>query len=308
MSSWSSGRIHFREKKTYVTSTQLPTNNVTNNVTNPVTNPVTNNVIINDTLPSKFIFSKKINNNDAVICAIALNETRYIDEWIKYNILLGFSHIYIHDNSYNNILKNKESDKVTIIHYPGIAKQLEAYNIFILQYKKLHRWCAFIDCDEFIILKKHDNINELINDYNNCASIALNWLMFGTSNEKEYRDEPVTKRFRYCSNKLDIHIKSIAKLSDIDNYISPHFPQLKNGYNFDTNRNVIIGPFNYNGDATIAYIHHYYTKSEQEFREKIERGCADIIQKRSLDELNDVHSKNNDIYNSDAWNFYSKHL
>jgi acyl-CoA dehydrogenase len=47
--------------------------------------------------------------NDAVICAIALNEERYIDEWIQYNLFLGFSHIYIYDNSSNNVLKNKKS-------------------------------------------------------------------------------------------------------------------------------------------------------------------------------------------------------
>ena len=55
-------------------------------------------------------------------------------------------------------------------------------------------------------------------------------------------------------------------------------------------------------------IHHYYTKSEQEFREKIERGRADIPEKRNLDELIDIHFKNNDTYNSDAWDFYSAHV
>jgi hypothetical protein len=292
MSSWANGKIHFRENKKSRVLTQSPI-------------IVTENTIINKS-SSNFIFSKNQNNIDIVICAIALNEELYIDEWIKYNLLLGFTHIYIYDNSNHNVLKNKNSDRVTIIHFPGIAKQLEAYNIFILQYKKKHTWCAFIDCDEFIVLKKHDNINELINDYNEYASIGLNWLIFGTSKETEYKNEPVSKRFKYCSNKIDIHIKSIAKLLDINNYINPHFPELKNGSNVDTNKNVIIGPFNYNGDAKIAYIHHYYTKSEQEFREKIERGRADLIQKRSLDELNDIHSKNNDIYNSDAWDFYSK--
>ena len=34
--------------------------------------------------------------NDAIVCAIALNEELYIDEWIKYNLALGFSHIYIY--------------------------------------------------------------------------------------------------------------------------------------------------------------------------------------------------------------------
>jgi hypothetical protein len=296
MSSWSSGRIHFREKKPLITPVHVPTNNVSKNI------------IINDKLPSKFVFSKNSNNVDVVICAIALNEERYIDEWIKYNLLLGFTHIYIYDNSANNILKDKKSDRVTIIPFPGITKQLEAYNVFILQYKKKHTWCAFIDCDEFIVLKKHDNIISLLNDYNDCVSIALNWLMFGTSNEKEYRDEPVTKRFTYCSNHINIHIKCISKLSYIDNYINPHRPLLLKDVIFDTNRNIVPESLNPNGDTTVACIHHYYTKSEQEFREKIERGRSDIVEKRSLNELNDIHSKNNDVYNSDAWDFYSRHL
>ena len=284
MTSWANNRTHF--KKT---------------VSSPSIISITSNEF-----PSKYILNKTY--NDAVICAIALNEERYIDEWIQYNLFLGFSHIYIYDNSSNNVLKNKKSDRVTIIHIPGAIKQLEAYNIFTVQYKTKHIWCAFIDCDEFIVLKKHDNIISFLNEYNNCASVALSWLMFGTSNETEYRNEPVSKRFLYCANKTDIHIKSIAKLSNISNYVQPHSPELKNGYNMDTNRNVIIGPFNYNGDDKIACIHHYYTKSEEEFKQKIIRGRADIVQKRGFDELQDIHSKNNDIYNSDAWNFYSQRL
>lgn len=273
MSSWNSGKIHFREKRTRVTLIQSLTDNV-----------------------------------DAVICAIMLNEERYIDEWIKYHLFLGFSHIYIYDNSDDNVLKDKHSDRTTIIHYPGKTKQLEVYNIFIPQYKSKHIWVAFIDCDEFIVLKKHDNILSFLNQYNNCTSIALNWLMFGTNNEKEYRDEPVTKRFTYCSNYINNHIKCITKLSYIDNYENPHRPVLLKGVIFDTNKNLIIDSLNPGGDAKIACIHHYYTKSEQEFREKLERGRADIVEKRSLDELHNIHSKNNDIYNSDAWDFYSKNI
>jgi hypothetical protein len=284
--SWANRRVQFKEKKPLISLVDLPSVD----------------------LPSKFIFSKNSNHVEAVICAIALNEERYIDEWIKYNILLGFTHIYIYDNSHNNILKNKESDKVTIIHFPGITKQLEAYDSFVLQYKNKHTWAAFIDCDEFIVLKKHDNVMSFINQYNNCGAIALNWLMFGTSNEKEYRDEPVIKRFTYCSKNIHNHIKCIAKLSYINNYENPHRPVLLKSVIFDTNRNLVPDSLNPDGDDKIACIHHYYTKSEHEFREKLERGRADIVEKRSLDELHDIHSKNNDIYNSDAWEFYSKNI
>ena len=68
-----------------------------------------------------------VSKKDAVICAIALHEERYIDEWIQYHLALGFSHIYLYDNSNDHILKNKNSDKITIIHFPGKVKQMEAY-------------------------------------------------------------------------------------------------------------------------------------------------------------------------------------
>jgi len=148
--------------------------------------------------------------SDAVICAIALEEDLYIDEWIKYHLALGFAHIYIYDNG--ETLQDKKSDRVTIIPFPGQTKQLEAYRIFALQYKYKHMWCAFIDIDEFIVLK--NNIMNFLNQYKDCAGIGLNWLMFGTSNKKEYSAEPVTSRFRYCSH--NIHIKYIIQMKYIN--------------------------------------------------------------------------------------------
>lgn len=132
--------------------------------------------------------------------------------------------------------------------------------------------------------------------------------MFGTANEKYYKNEPVTSRFRYCSKTLDKHIKSIVKLKFIHTYISPHAPLLNKGNIYNTERNVIIGDFNDTLSSDVAYINHYYTKSEEEFLKKIIRGRSDISKKRSVDELIDIHSKNNDEYNSDAWNIYSKHF
>ena len=73
---------------------------------------------------------------DAVICVIALHEELYIDEWIQYHLALGFSHIYIYDNSDTNTLATKQSDRVIVRHFPGKQKQFEAYNQFTIQYRK----------------------------------------------------------------------------------------------------------------------------------------------------------------------------
>jgi len=296
MSSWGGGRVHFREKK-------MPNKTIVPQLPQPVQESPQIILEANEPL-SKYVLPKTTVNN-AAICCIALNEEPYIDEWIKYHLALGFNHIYIYDNSNNYSLKDKQTDKVTVIHFPGITKQIEAYNLCIAQYKNKHKWCAFIDCDEFIVLKRHSNINEFLKEYDNRNSIALSWLMFGTSNEKVYRDEPVTSRFRFCSRMANQHFKCICKLSSITVFINPHRPY---EMIFDTNGQQLFDNSNNKGPLDIACIHHYYTKSEEEFLKKINRGRADITEKKSVEELIEIHSKNNDVYNSDAWNFYSRHL
>ena len=243
-------------------------------------------------------------NQDAVICVIALNEELYINEWIRYHLALGFSHIYIYDNSDTNILSGFKTEYVTIHHIPGKQKQFDAYNSFIKQYRNKHRWAAFIDCDEFIVLKNNNIMNFLAN-YSKCEAIGLNYKMFGTSHLQSYENKPVTERFQLCSSTLNSHIKSICQLRFAHCMNNPHYLQLLNGSTYDTQRNIINGPYNENGTDNIACIHHYYTKSEDEFRKKIMRGRADIVEQRSLNELDEIHSKNNDVVNTDAWDFFN---
>jgi len=264
---------------------------------------------INDTnepSPSKYVSSHKA--NESVICSIALNEERYIQEWINYHLALGFNHIFIYDNSDNNILNSISQNKVTVIHFPGKTKQFEAYNDFISKNRTKYKWGAFIDCDEFIVLKKHENINNFLSEFSDCESIGLNWIMFGTSKEKIYKNEPVTSRFRYCSRNINQHIKCITKLKYINTYVNPHYPILTKGGVYDTNRKQIYGPTNNLGTSDIACIHHYYTKSEEEFKEKMERGRADVNEKIPFHVLLSIHDEYHEIYNSDAWDFYSKHI
>ena len=241
-----------------------------------------------------------------VICAIALNEERYIDEWIHYHLAIGFDHIYIYDNSEQYSLQSKRTDNVTIIHYPGKTKQLQAYQSFINKFGAVHKWCAFIDIDEFIMLKQHDSIHTFLSHYDHCEAVGLNWLMFGTNHQTEYVAEPVTKRFTRCSRTLDPHIKSIIQLDFAHLFTNPHYVKLRNGSTYDTSYQIISGALHLNGKMDVAYIHHYYTKSEGEFLEKINRGRADITEKRSLSELEQIHSRNNDTINTDAWDLLSR--
>ena len=123
------------------------------------------------------------------ICAIAKNEEKYIEDWIKYHYELGFDSITIYDNNvpekygeveklvYNSKkLTDDMKSNTKIIDATGKSGfQIKAYNE---HYKRGDfDWCAFIDIDEFITLYKWKNIHEMLNDktFSDTDAIFLIW-------------------------------------------------------------------------------------------------------------------------------------
>ena len=123
------------------------------------------------------------------ICAIAKNEDRYIEDWLKYHYDLGFTNITIYDNNDSNRKGDlqrliTDSNKLTqemknateIIEINDRHNcQTQVYN----EYYNSHNfdWCAYIDIDEFVKLVAWDNIKEMVNDnrFNNTTTIDLAW-------------------------------------------------------------------------------------------------------------------------------------
>lgn len=254
-------------------------------------------------------------NQDAVICAIALNEDLYLDEWITYHIALGFAHIYLYDNTPNTFspfvihLMNKYPKHVSIFHAPGHAMQYPAYNHFLAnEASKKHKWVAFIDIDEFVILHKHKNITEFLKDHCASGAVCINWYIFGTSNQQAYSSQPLVKRMRYREEKVNQHVKCILCIQDVAFIYNAHFAILKNGtITRDTNGKDIRGPFNPDGPTDVAQINHYYYKSMQEHIDR--RGGEAKFSgdgcKRQVD-TNDIIKKFNTTYDDSAFTCYCK--
>ena len=147
------------------------------------------------------VYALPSSNATVAICLIVRNETRYIEEWIDFHIALGFAPIYIYDNSlapdielalwYE--LREDIHDKVTIIHFPKAPVQLAAYDRCVKEDAKNNTFIALFDVDEFLVLRKHDNVVDFMEDHCNeeCGQLSINWKMMGTSNETNYR--PLTK-------------------------------------------------------------------------------------------------------------------
>jgi hypothetical protein len=240
-----------------------------------------------------------------VICAIAKNEEKYIDEWIQYHLFLGFHNIYIYDNNddpcYQH-LSAKYDNKVHVTHFPGKNLLLPAYNKFLSDHARQHTHVAMIDLDEFIVLKNGINLSDLCSKYINRGALGINWIFYGSNGLLSYSPEPVIERFTKRSFEINQHIKCIAKCEDVYKYTNPHFPILKNGNIHDTNGTVIDGPFNAAGTDNVCQINHYHTKSKEEYIKRIAVGRCDCDAPKTFWQF--YNHDCNDIEETDARDFY----
>ena len=269
-----------------------------------------------------------LDKDTVAICAIQKGAMSFIDEWIDYNLAIGFDKIYLYDNSPDFELqewhKEKNYTHVDITHFPGKVKQLPAYDDCIERIKgevegekPKHKWIAFIDLDEFIVLKKHETILQLLQekcDGERIGGLALNWYLFGYNNQTKYRPLPLTKRFQMRANETDDHVKVILRTDQIGNggsFKNPHSYRYKNwSLTFDTSGRWLLRKdwININGPSDVAVIHHYQTKSLEEFMSRCKRGRADIQQVdadeeacKSEEEILEQWKNETQVFDGSAW-------
>lgn len=193
----------------------------------------------------------------AMICVIQKDENLYWDEWADYHLAMGFTDIFIFDNSVSHIPltawhNQRNDERIRIAHSPGATQQMHAYKACSrIAMREKKTWITFIDIDEFFVLKKHDNIIDFAREYVPSGSLAINWRIMGTAGRKEYDDIPVTLRFP-CADMKDTrksHFKSLTRvedLGDLNTFRSPHHHPMKDvSLRKDTNGTQVVSTFHH---------------------------------------------------------------
>lgn len=251
-----------------------------------------------DLVVLEFNLKNKLIMKVSLVC-IAKNEDNYIEEWVNYYLKLGFDKIFIYQNDWRTKL---EHPNVIKLENDGPNKQRECYNHFIKTYHSEYDWSAFLDIDEFLVLKKHKNIKTFIYDFREFPAIGINWVLFGNNNLTEVEGEySVIKRFTKRQLHINEHVKLIVRLNprivmDIHS---------ANTFAVGTCKNKFMGPFNTKCTDEIAQINHYFCKTQEEFQEKCNRGRADCaVSRRTMSEFDDHNF--NDVEDLTAYNFLYK--
>lgn len=227
---------------------------------------------------------------DPVLCCIALREHEYIDEFIKHHLSIGFSKIYIYDNGETQTLFDRPPN-VQVIHFPGTFSwlQVTAYNHFIQNHGRQHTHVMFLDVDEFLTMKRHIDIKDLIKEYmTRGGALCFNWVFYGSNGHTVWdKSRGVMERFTRRQRGVDPHVKYICRMQDVTHVDSPHYPRFTSStYSmYDTNGRTVIGALNPSGDDNVAQINHYFVKTPEEYKKKMERPRCDTGVPRPVEEI-----------------------
>jgi len=216
-----------------------------------------------------------------IMCGIARNENRYINEWCHYYLDMGFDYICLYDNNnfsdpyIGDFIDKDIMDKITIIdkrEQSGDKAQLEWYKDCYDTYGKDYDWFAFLDIDEFI--DGIENIDEFLSQdkFKDAEQIQILWKCFGDDGYIE-RDmsipvheffkidnsinEPANKKLGKILLKSGLHIKdgTSIRVHGMD-YLKTYYPSGKRS---------MAMHFILNYDNETVYINHYRTKTLSEF-------------------------------------------
>ena len=180
--------------------------------------------------------------SSTALCGIVKDAEAYLDEWTDYYFGLGFHTIYLVDNSQDHELQNWQDRRrnsgysVRVVPKPGTHRQMYSYHMCAAEFKDNHAYMAFFDVDEYLVLKKHDTVDDFLRDHLPGGALQISWYIFGTNSRDMYSPLPVTKRFtlRDGDGELDRHpsewhnVKTILKLSDYGGY-----PKVRRGHRYD---------------------------------------------------------------------------
>ena len=232
----------------------------------------------------------------ALVC-VARMEDYYLNEWLEYNHKLGFDKIILYQNDWRTDIEKPYLQKEIA---DGRSLQVPLYNQ-VLHNNTEYDWIAFFDCDEFLVLKKHKNVKDFIQDYKDQTSvIGINWFIHGNMGIVNRTCNSLLKMFTRRTNVPDGHIKVFVNARSGERMQLPHNTF---GLAMDTNGKRFHGYLNPNGPEDVAYISHIHNKTKQDWNIRVERGRIDCNIQHDPNRWDNEIGMNEEVEDLSAFNF-----
>ena len=238
------------------------------------------------------IENEKDKNNDIKVCLCTLgkNENRYIREFVQHYENYGVDKIFLYDNNdvdgekFDEILSDFiQKGLVEVMNWRGkYQAMMKIMNDCYKRNYESYDWLIYFELDEFIHLTNYTSVKPFLNlpRFKECQVLYLNLICHTDNNLLYYDNRSLAERFpkpvpKYKKGGYRLEIKSIVR-GHIPNLTveSNHICNKKlincNGYG-NSNRYYYDAYTNQN-DYKNFYIVHYYSKSTEEFINKLNKG------------------------------------
>ena len=276
-----------------------------------------------------------VRGNEKIFLFTNARDEPSICEWAFHHLILGFSHVFIYDHLSETPIQslfdeywlkhpdNSSSNSQALfrgrIHVIRIDKkeegnnQKQSRNIKIplmnaaLKYCIDERadWLLYLDADEFLTINNHtfkeeNPVKQLLTLFYFADTLAINWLMFGSSNHETQPQGLIMNNFTHSDDKLNPHVKTFVRPAFVSQAINPHYyPAIHPSRSFAATGNAVESMSAFNlVDIEFrnapAYVAHYVVQSKQEFLRRkgreMDDGTGDKSNMYAADQLHVVHN------------------
>ncbi|KAL4537199.1 hypothetical protein Ndes2526B_g04892 [Nannochloris sp. 'desiccata'] len=234
--------------------------------------------------------------NYVAVCVVVRDAHDDIAEWVHYHRKLSISKFYIYDHEstpplsrvlrpwiYQGIVEYQTISPSNFSQHASKRPQLYGYDKCLQDHGNKHQWLAFIDVDEFLVFQQGppvQNLPALLQGYENFSALAVHWILFGSAG----RDvRPVRGTLRSYplavprNHTYHLYVKTIANTKcTVRTTDSPHVfqhnctrPAVRTNYSPVHSQTADDLPVH-----SLLALHHYATRSAQEFEIKMARGSG----------------------------------
>lgn len=225
------------------------------------------------------------------------NEESYIEDFIRYHRHIGVEHFVFFDRDYHKLynLIGHEPD-VEIVHFPEIPGNIhmEAWGRLIGHCQGKTKWLALIDADQALVPVQANDVRQVLKNYEEFASLQINWKAFGSSGQVARQSGSVYQRFTHVAPPHSKYSEVTQFICQPDRTLAlqteePHYPHLPAGEVsvntnkevIDANKHVPLNPrrpkiFQVPPLYDVMWVAHYTNKSYEEWEIKNSKGRADI--------------------------------
>ena len=261
---------------------------------------------------------KDVQVEKVAIILFVKDEADEIVWWIAWHLRIGIDTIIIYDDystdgtweiinaasCIGDVRCFRASDGLHFQHRQG-ATYMRALDT----YRSEFEWMGFLDADEYLDLRLHQNVHDFLGDYSDANAVAINWCCYGSNNHIIKPGPNVFEHYTRHSTeayKENNYVKSFVRPSKTrSHYLNTHNYAVEGRYVLPDNSEISWEEphrqrSTRTADWTRALIRHYVIRSVEHYVEKVKRRSD--IRTRGFTmqfflhyDCNDVREKVNDV-------------